>query len=658
MNEPNTKFNYHAEQFADIEILRYYLPGFKSLSLKEKELAYYLYEAALSGRDILYDQHYKHNIIIRKSLEAVVKSYSGNRAAADYNKFITYAKRVWFANGIHHHYSTKKILPGFDESYFKELIINSDKKLFPLNTDETLEQLINKLIPLLFDPEIDARRVNLDPDTDVIISSANNFYEGLTQKEVEAYYNGIIDNEELTPVSYGLNSKLFKKDGKIIENVWKVGGMYSPAIEQIVYWLGKAVEAAENDIQCNTFKKLIEFYKSGDLKTFDEYNILWLKDTDSVVDNVNGFIEVYCDPLGLRGSFEGIVSIKDIDATRRIKAISDQAQWFEDNSPIDEDFKKKNVVGVTAKAITVVVESGDASPATPIGINLPNAAWIREKYGSKSVNLENIVYAYNMVESEDIIKEFSYSDEEIELALKYEPVADTLHTDLHEVIGHGSGQILPEVGSSKQSLKNYASTIEETRADLVALYYLMDPKLIEIGVLPNLDAAKAGYNRYIRKGLMIQLARIEPGENIEESHMRNRQLISKWVFEHGKEDNVIERITKNGKTFYFIHDYQKLRSLFGKLLIEVQRITSTGDFDSAKVLVETYGVKIDIPLHKEVKERYDKLNVPPYKGFINPVLKPVIKNGKVEDVLIEYPDDFTEQMLYYADKYSFLPLKN
>jgi dipeptidyl-peptidase-3 len=658
MNDVNNKFDYHAEQFADIEILKYNVPGFEKLTLKEKELTYYLYEAALSGRDILYDQHYKYNLLIRKSIEAVVKSFKGNRTTSDFDKFMTYVKRIWFSNGIHHHYSAKKILPDFNENYFKELIKNSDEKLFSLNKGETIGQLVNKLIPLLFNPEIDARRVNLDPDVDVIISSANNFYEGLTQKEVEEFYNGKVNTEEPTPVSHGLNSKLIKENGKIIEKTWKLGGMYSPAIEQIIYWLEKACEAAENNLQRAALNKLTDFYKTGDLKAFDDYNILWLKDIDSVVDTVNGFIEVYGDPLGYKGSYEGIVSIKDSEATKRIKSISDYAQWFEDNSPIDDLFKKKNVVGITGKAITVVVESGDASPSTPIGINLPNAEWIREKYGSKSVNLENIVYAYNMVESEALIKEFSFSDEEIELSRKYEPIADTLHTDLHEVIGHGSGQILPEAGNSKQTLKNYASTIEETRADLVALYYLPDPKLIEIGVLPNYDAARAGYNKYIRKGLMVQLARIVPGENLEESHMRNRQIISKWAFEHGKDENVIERKTKNGKTYYCINDYHKLRNLFGQLLIEVQRITSTGDFESAKFLVESFGVKIDLALHEEVKERHDKMNIPPYKGFINPVLKPIINNGKIEDILIEYPENFTEQMLYYADKYSFLPINN
>lgn len=658
MTNKKDDFKYQSEKFADIEILRYQVPGFEKLTLKEKELAYYLYEAVLSGRDILYDQHYKHNLKIRKTLEAIVKSYSGNRDTDAFKKFMLFTKLVWFSNGVHHHYSTKKIFPEFSVDYFKDLVSKSEAKYLPVDNGSSVEMLIAELVPILFDPTTAAQRVSLNPNVDVIKSSAGNFYEGLTQKEVEEYYEKIIDKNNPTPISYGLNSKLVKENGTVKEKIWKAGGMYSEAIVRIVYWLGKAATAAENENQKSVIDKLIEFYITGNLKSFDEYNILWLNDTDSRIDTVNGFIEVYSDPLGYRGSFEGIVSIKDLEATKRMKAISDQAQWFEDNSPIDEKFKKKNVVGVTAKAITVVVESGDSSPSTPIGINLPNATWIRENHGSKSVNLQNIVYAYEMSEPEELKKEFSYSEEEVELARKYEAIADILHTDLHEVIGHGSGKILPGAGTPKQTLKNYASTIEETRADLVALYYLLDEKLIEIGIMPSLDAARAGYNKYIRKGLMIQLARIEIGDNLEESHMRNRQLISKWAYEHGKNENVIERKIKNGKTYFVINDYQKLKKLFGELLKEVQRITSTGDFEAAKNLVEAYGVKIEPELHKEVKERYDKLNIPPYKGFINPVLKPVIEDGKIKDVLIEYPDDFTGQMMFYAEKYSFLPNSN
>lgn len=649
------KFSYQSEKFADIEILRYRVPGFEELSLKQKELAYYLYEAALSGRDILYDQHFKFNLKIRKILEAIVKSYKGNRESDEFKKFMIYTKRIWFSNGMHHHYSTKKIMPEFSREYFRELIDNSDIEYFRARSNG--EQLAEEIIPAIFDPNIAVQRVCLDPNADVIKSSAANFYEGLTQSEVEEYYKGIIDKDDTEPISYGLNSKLVKANGKIEEKVWKAGGMYASSIDRIIYWLEKAAGCAENEVQKLSLEKLAGFYKTGDLKLFDEYNILWLQDTESRVDTVNGFIEVYGDPLGYRGSFEGIVSIKDLEATKRIKAISDQAQWFEDNSPIDNKFKKENVTGITAKAITVIVESGDSSPSTPIGINLPNATWIREKYGSKSVNLENIVYAYKMAESEELIREFSFSEDDIVLAKKYAAIADILHTDLHEVIGHGSGKIMPGAGAPKQSLKNYASTIEETRADLVALYYLPDVKLVEIGVMPHLDAAKAGFNKYIRNGLQIQLARIEIGDKLEESHMRNRQLISKWVYEKGKAQNVIERIMRDGKTYFVINDYKRLRTLFGELLKEVQRITSTGDFEAAKNLVEAYGVNIDIELHKEVKERYDRLNIPPYKGFINPVLKPVYKDSRIDDVVIEYPDNFTEQMLYYAENYSFLQIE-
>lgn len=651
-------FKYRIEQFADIEILRYKIPGFNELTLKEKELVYYLYEAALSGREIIYDQNYKYNLKIKRTLEAIVQSYNGDKNNSEYENFLVYLKRLWFSNGVHHHYSTKKFLPGFTKDYFETLVKNSDKKLLPLKDDETAEQLINFLIPIMFDEKIAAQRVNLDTKSDVIKTSATNFYEGVTQKEVEDFYKEKTIAGEPAPASYGLNSKLVKEKGELKEKIWKVGGMYSSAIEKIVFWLDKAVTVAENENQKAAINKLIEYYKTGCLKTFDEYNILWLKDSISKVDMINGFIELYGDPLGYKGTFESIVSIRDLESTKRIEEISSQAQWFEDNSPIDAKFKKKNVTGILAKAITVIVESGDASPTTPIGINLPNATWLREKYGSKSVNLENIDYAYKMAETEDLLREFAYSDEEIELANKYAHLADTLHTDLHEVIGHGSGKILPGVGSPKHTLKNYASTIEETRADLVALYYLPDQKLIDMGIMPGLNTAKAGYNKFMRNGLMVQLARIELGENLEESHMRNRQIIAKWVYEKGKNENVIEMRKRDGKTYVVINDYSKLRKLFGELLKEVQRITSEGDFESAKYLVDTYGVKIDIDLHKEVKERYDKLSIPPYKGFINPVLKPVFDKEKIIDVQIEYPEDFTEQMLFYAEKYSCLPDSN
>ncbi len=657
MNKHRDNFKYFSEQFADIMILRYNVPGFDELTLRQKKLVYYLYEAALSGREIIYDQNYKNNLAVKNFLEVVVKHYKGSRNTSEFKKFLTYTKRVWFSNGIHHHYSTKKILPEFSPEYLTKLVEHTGRKPFKIDEIPLLKKHIEKLIPIMFDPKVDAQRVNLNPKADVIKTSANNFYKGLTQKEVEKYYRDKADDKNSKPVSYGLNSKLIKERGKISEHVWKAGGMYSSAIEQIIFWLKKAAEVAENKNQKAALLKLVRYYQTGNLKRFDEYSILWLKDRSSRVDAVNGFIETYGDPLGYKGSFEGIVSIKDLEATKRINAVSRHAQWFEDNSPIDKKFKKRKVKGISAKAINVVVESGDSSPSTPIGINLPNSNWIREKYGSKSVNLSNIVHAYNRVNSGLVLKEFVYSGDEIKLALKYDDVADDLHTDMHEVIGHGSGQILPGVGTPHQSLKNYASTIEETRADLVALYYLPDKKLIDIGVAPNGNVAKAGYNKYVRNGLLVQLSRINIGDNIEESHMRNRQLICKWVYVKGKKENVIEKKTKKGKTFFVINDYKKLRGLFGLLLKEVQRITSEGDYEAAKNLVETYGVKIDLRLHKEIKRRYGKLKIPPYKGFINPVLNPVYKNDRIVNVKIEYPADFAAQMMHYAEKYSFVSME-
>ncbi len=657
MND-SAEFKWQTEQFADLAILRYQVPGFDDLTLKQKELIYYLYKAALAGRDIFYDQNYKYNLKVRKTLEAIVETYSGDRTTDEFEKFMVYTKRVWFSNGIHHHYSTKKIIPEISKEYFVTLVSNSHPDDFPLDDGEDLEMLVSFLTPIIFDPDVDGQSVNLDPNADIVKTSANNFYEGLTQKEVESYYAGIIDKNDPAPISYGLNSKLIKENGKIVEQVWRVGGMYTAAIEKIVYWLEKASSVAENENQKAALDKLIEFYKTGDLKKFDEYNILWVQDTESVIDVINGFIEVYGDPLGYRGAFESIVSFKDKEATKRIDAISRNAQWFEDNSPIAPEHKKKDVVGISARVITVVVESGDASPATPIGINLPNANWIRRDHGSKSVSLGNIVYAYDMVASGDVLKEFCYSEEEVELHKKYGSLAGMLHTDMHEVIGHASGQINPGVGTPKQTLKNYASAIEETRADLVALYYIMDPKLIEIGVMPSLDVGIAEYNACIRNGLILQLNRIELGDNIEQAHMRNRQAISKWVYEKGKADNVIEKKVRDGKTYFVINDHAKLRELFGQLLKDIQRITSEGDFTAAQNFIETYGVKIDPIFHKEIRDRFSKLNIAPYRGFINPVLIPVYENDRIVDVKIEYPDDFTKQMMYYGRNYSFLPVLN
>lgn len=652
-------FKYVTEQFADLKIQRYQVPGFESLTPKQKELIYYLYEAALSGRDIIYDQNYKHNLFVRRTLENIVDSYKGERTGADWDNFIVYVKRVWFSNGIHHHYGNEKFEPGFSYEYFENLVKNSNAQNFPLTDSETVADLLNKLKPIMFDPNVDRLRINLDPNSDLIKTSAMNYYENVSQKEVENFYNKMTDPKDEKPISYGLNSKLVKENGKLNERVWKIGGMYSQAIEKTVYWLEKAVTVAENETQKKTFEILIDYYKTGDLKKWDEYNIQWVTDTAALVDAVNGFIEDYGDPLNYKAAFESIVSFKDLEATKRIGAIGKEAQWFEDNSPIIDEHKKKNVTGISAKVITVAVMSGDASPSPPIGINLPNANWIRKDHGSKSVTLGNIVDSYNKAAaSNGFLEEFAYSKEEIERAKKYGDLSDNLHTDMHEVIGHASGQINPGIGTPGQTLKGYASTIEEARADLVALYYLLDPKLIEIGVMPSLEAGKTEYDGQMLNGLMTQLARIKLGDDITQAHMRNRQLIAKWAYETGKENNVIEFKKRDGKTFVVINNYEKLREIFGQQLKEIQRITSEGDFEAAKNLVETYGVKIDQELHKEVLERYGKLKIAPYAGFINPKLVPVYEGDKIVDVKIEYPEDFTEQMMFYSKQYSLLPTYN
>ena len=652
------KFVVQTEQFADLAILRYRIEGFEQLSLKQKELVYYLYEAALCGRDIIFDQNYKYNLVIRRTLEAIIQNHSEDKTSEEYLKLLVYAKRVWFSNGIHHHYSSLKFTPEITKEYLVALINEVPEGKLPLAREQSKSDFIKFIIPLIFDTTIAVTKTNQADGVDLIASSANNFYENITQKEVEEYYSSKTDKTNPRAISVGLNSKLEKVNGEIVENTWKVGGMYSAAIEKIVYWLDKAVTVAETEHQKIAFQKLIEFYKTGDLKTFDDYCIEWIKDTQSSVDAINGFIETYSDPLGFKANFESIVSFKDVVATKRIEAISKEAQWFEDNSPISAQHKKKNVKGISAKVITVVVESGDSSPSTPIGVNLPNATWIRKEYGSKSVNLGNIVHAYNLASSDEVLREFCYTTEEIELTKKYGNLSDDLHTDMHEVIGHASGQINPGVGTPRETLKNYSSTIEEARADLVALYYILDNKLVTMGVMPTIDAGKAEYSKYIRSGLMTQLQRIKPGENIEEAHMRNRQLIAAWAFEKGKSENIIERKNKEGKTFFVINNYEKLKTIFGEMLHDIQRITSEGDFDAARKLVETYGVKVDVELHKEVLKRFEKLHIAPYKGFINPVLVPSFENGKFIDVKVEYPDDFTKQMLFYAKQYSFLPSIN
>lgn len=651
--EKKEAFKWQVDQFADIRILRYQVPGFEELSPQQKELIYYLSEAALWGRDIIFDQNYKHNLKIRKTLDAIVEGYQGDRTTPEWEKFMVYTKRVWFSNGIHHHYSTDKILPEFSPEYFESLIKGSQGVKFPLEEGQSLDDFIAFLKPIIFDPTVDAKKVSQNPAGDLVADSAVNFYEGLTQKEVEEYYARIIDKNDPTPISYGLNSRLVKRNGKIVEEVYRIGGKYGPAIEKIVYWLEKAATVAENEQQRKVIEKLIEYYRTGDLKKFDEYNILWVNDTESTVDFINGFIEVYSDPLGMKGTWEALVNFKNPEATKRVAVISANAQWFEDNSPIDPRFKREKAVGVSAKVITAAMLGGDCYPSTPIGINLPNANWIRRTYGSKSVTLENITYAYDQSSLDSPFgPEFTYSKEILERIKKYGSLASNVHTDLHEVLGHGSGKLLPGVKS--EDLKNYHSPIEEARADLFALYFIMDPKLVELGVLPNEEAAKAAYDMAIRNGLLTQLTRIELGKTIEQAHMRARALVSHWVYEKGKPENVISKVMKDGKTYFVINDYQRLRQLYGELLKEIQRITSEGDCEAAKNLVEKYGVQVDQELHKEVLERYRKLKLAPYAGFINPEYTPVIKDGKIVDIKISYPEDYVHQMLSYGKKYSIL----
>ncbi len=650
--QPDT-FKYYVEQFADLKILRYQVPGFDTLSLNQKKLLYYLTQAGLAGRDILYDQNGKYNLAIRQTLENIVENYKGNRNTDDFQKFMVYTKRVWFSNGIYHHYGSEKFLPEFSAAYFTQLVKESAPEKLPFLSGENVDNFIGRIIPVMYDPELLPKKVSLDNGKDLVLSSAVNFYEGVTQNEVDQFYGAMTSKKEERPVSYGLNSKLVKENGKIVEKVYKIDGLYGPAIKEIVKWLEKALGVAENDQQKAVIEKLIAYYKTGDLKTWDEYNVLWVKDLNSHTDFVNGFIENYEDPLGRKATWESIVNFKNLEATKRTEIISANAQWFEDNAPIDPRFRKKEVKGVTAKVITAVNLGGELAPSTAIGINLPNADWIRKEHGSKSVTLENITYAYDKAaQGTGMLEEFSYDQKEIDLIKQYGFLTDNLHTDMHECLGHGSGQLLP--GTSSDALKNYQSTLEETRADLFALYYLMDPKMVELGLIPDTTAAEAEYIKYIRNGLLTQLTRIQPGKNIEESHMRNRQLIAKWCFEKGKADNVIEQKVKDGKTYFVINDFGKLRKLFGQLLGEIQRIKSEGDFEAGKALVENYGVKVDPELHKEVLERYKKLNLAPYAGFIQPELVPVEKDGEIVDIKVQYPVDFTGQMLKFSKEYSFL----
>lgn len=652
------KIDYTVEQFADLQILRYRVPGFEDLSLKQKELVYYLTEAALQGRDILFDQNGKYNLTIRRMLEAVYTGYKGDKNTPDFKAMEVYLKRVWFSNGIHHHYGSEKFVPGFTPEFFRQAVQSVDAATLPLAEGQTVEQLCEEVFPVIFDPTVMPKRVNQAAGEDLVLTSACNYYDGVTQQEAEDFYNALKNPQDETPVSYGLNSRLVKEDGKIQEKVWKVGGLYGQALEKIVYWLKKAEGVAETPEQKAVIAKLMEFYETGDLKTFDEYAILWVKDLNSRIDFVNGFTESYGDPLGMKASWESLVNFKDLEATQRTELISGNAQWFENHSPVDGQFKKEKVKGVSAKVITAAILAGDLYPATAIGINLPNANWIRSHHGSKSVTIGNITDAYNKAaHGNGFNEEFVYSDAELQLIDKYADVTDELHTDLHECLGHGSGKLLP--GVDPDALKAYGSTIEEARADLFGLYYVADPKLVELGLTPSADAYKAQYYTYLMNGLMTQLVRIEPGNNVEEAHMRNRQLIARWVYEKGAAEKVVELVKKDGKTYVVINDYEKVRDLFGRLLAEIQRIKSTGDYAGAHDLVEAYAVKVDPALHAEVLERYKKLNLAPYKGFVNPKYEVVTDaDGTITDVTVTYDEGYAEQMLRYSKDYSTLPSVN
>ena len=656
MREKTTdeSFEYAVERFADLQLLRYRVPGFEDLSLRQKTLIYYLSQAAVEGRDILYDQNGKYNLQIRRLLEAVYVNWRGDRATEEFQAFEVYLKRVWFSNGIYHHYACDKLAPGFSEAFLRAAVESLDAGLLPLEQDETAEDMCAKLFPVVFDPSVMPKRVNQADGEDLVVTSAANYYDGVTQKEAEAFYAEQKAHGGDEPVMYGMNSRLAKVDGLLKEEVWKAGGMYGSAIEKIVGWLEKAEGVAENDIQRKTIRLLVEFYRTGDLKVFDEYSIEWLKDTESKVDFVNGFIESYGDPLGLKASWESIVNFKDEAATLRTETISAHAQWFEDHSPISPCFKKEKVKGVSAKVIVAAILGGDLYPSTAIGINLPNSNWIRSAHGSKSVTIGNLIDAYNKAARGNGFRdEFVYSAVEKSLLDKYADLTDSLHTDLHECLGHGSGKLLP--GVDPDALKAYGSTIEEARADLFGLYYLPDSKLVELGLTPDEEAYKAEYYSYMMNGLMTQLVRIEPGRNVEEAHMRNRQLIARWTLEHGADSKAVEMVKRDGKTYVKVNDYSRLRQLFGTLLSEIQRIKSEGDYESARLLVEKYGVKVDSKLHEEVLARYRSLQLAPYKGFVNPVYVAVTdKEGNIADVKVDYTEGYAEQMLRYSREYSNL----
>lgn len=643
-------------RFADIEIIRYDVPGFDQLTLNQKLLVYYLSEAAQCGRDIIYDQNNKHNLRLRITLEELYVNFEGDKRADDFKYFEVYLKRFWMNNGIHHHYAESKIMPEFSTKFLDQLIAKSPKAQLPLFEDKDIVKFKNWLTELLFNPEVESKRVNKAEGVDHVKASANNFYENLTKKEAEDFYAPQKASDTVHPISFGLNSKLIKENGNILEKTWKVGGMYDASITQIVSWLEKAMGVAETPEQKTSIGLLIEFYRTGDLKKWDEYNIAWVKDVNSSIDFINGFIEVYHDAIGMRANFESAVEINDMEASKRMTILAKNAQWFEDNSPIDAMYKKSKVVGVSYKVVNVAMEAGDLAPSTAIGINLPNAEWIREVHGSKSVSLGNIVNAYNKANSGGMLAEFCWDTIQLNRSKQYGELAAKLHTALHEVIGHASGKM--NKGVTKDDLSTYGSTLEEARADLVALYYIMDKKMVDIGVIPSLEVGKAEYDDYIRNGLMVQLRRLQPGENIEEDHMRNRQMIAKWVFEAGKKENVIEKKTRDGKTFFVINDYEKLRVLFGQLLNKIQTIKSTGNLKEGQNLVETYGVKVDKNLHTEVLKRTKALDIAAYRGFIQPQIVPVMQNGQIVDVKITFTESYVDQMLRLSKQYGFLPFEN
>ena len=646
--EEKSEFSHFSEQFSDLKVLRYQIPGFDKLTLNQKKFVYYLTEAGLYGRDIMYDQNYRHNLKIRRALENIYLNFNGNKNDNQWKSFEIYLKRIWFSNGIHHHYSNDKFDPDFSQEYLKNLM------------NETNTELNNQVFDLIFN-DVDSKKVNRDKSKGIIIGSSVNFYDpDITEEEVENFYNNIKVPDPKKPISLGLNSKLVREDGVLKEKVWKKGGMYSESIEKIIENLEIAKKYAENKKQADALGLLIKYYETGDLKIWDDYNVAWVETTEGDVDYINGFIEVYNDPKGYRGSYESVVQIKDFEMSKKMSAISSEAQWFEDNSTIMDVHKKKNVVGISYNTVNVAGEAGDASPSTPIGINLPNANWIRANHGSKSISLGNILYAYGNAGSSGRLEEFAYSKEEIELEKKYGKDADNLHTALHEVIGHASGQIVEGVGTPKETLKNYASSLEEARADLVGLYFIVDKKMEELGISPSSkDMGRTSYDGYIRNGLMTQLIRIKLGDDVEQAHMRNRQTVSKWVYEKGLSENVIEKIVENDKTYFVINDYEKLRELFGELLREIQRIKSEGDYEAGKNLIENYGVKIDQELHAEILKRNEKFTSAPYSGFINPVLTPELDDkGEIIDIKVEQPENFAVQMIEYAKRYSTLPDNN